>query len=84
MIGLKGIFVDDPERLGEAWEEALSADRPTVVEVKTDREIAPLPPHITLAQAKRFVSSMAKDESAGHVIRDTARQIVNAVFEKAD
>jgi pyruvate dehydrogenase (quinone) len=84
MIGLKGIFVDDPERLGEAWEEALSADRPTVVEVKTDREIAPLPPHITLAQAKRFVSSMAKDESAGHVIRDTARQIVNAVFEKAN
>ena len=84
LIGLKGIFVDDPERLGDAWEEALAADRPVVLEVKTDREIAPLPPHITLAQARRFVSSMAKDESAGHVIRDTARQVVNALFEKAD
>ncbi|HEU5482395.1 MAG TPA: thiamine pyrophosphate-requiring protein [Sphingomicrobium sp.] len=84
LIGLNGIFVDDPERLAEAWDEALSADRPTVLEVKTDREIAPLPPHITLEQAKRFMRSMTKDESAGHVIRDTARQIFNAVFEKAD
>jgi pyruvate dehydrogenase (quinone) len=84
LIGLRGIFIDDPERLGDAWDEALAADRPIVLEVKTDREIAPLPPHITLAQARRFVSSMAKDESAGHVIRDTARQVVNALFEKAD
>jgi pyruvate dehydrogenase (quinone) len=84
MIGLKGIFVDDPERLGDAWDQALSADCPTVLEVKTDREIAPLPPHITFAQAKKFVSSMARDDSAGHVIRDTARQVFNAVFEKTD
>jgi pyruvate dehydrogenase (quinone) len=55
-----------------------------VLEVKTDREIAPLPPHITFAQAKKFVSSMARDDSAAHVIRDTARQVLNAVFEKAD
>ena len=84
MIGLNGLFVDDPERLGDAWDEALSADRPVVLEVKTDREIAPLPPHITLAQAKGFISSMARDKSAGHVIRDTARQVYNAMFEKAD
>jgi pyruvate dehydrogenase (quinone) len=84
MIGLKGIFVDDPERLGDAWDQALSAGCPTVLEVKTDREIAPLPPHITFAQAKKFVSSMARDDSAAHVIRDTARQVLNAVFEKAD
>ena len=84
MVGLNGLFVDDPERLGDAWDEALSADRPVVLEVKTDREIAPLPPHITLAQAKGFISSMARDKSAGHVIRDTARQVFNAMFEKAD
>jgi pyruvate dehydrogenase (quinone) len=29
LIGLKGIFVDDPDRIGAAWEEALAADRPT-------------------------------------------------------
>ena len=39
MIGLKGIYVDKPEVLGEAWDEALAADRPVVLEVKTDPEV---------------------------------------------
>ena len=80
LIGLKGIFVDDPKDLGDAWDEALSADRPVVLEVKTDPEIAPLPPHISFKQAKDFMLSMAKDDDAGHVIRDTARQVMNAVL----
>ena len=84
MIGLKGIFVDDPEQLGVAWKEALSADRPTVLEVKTDREIAPLPPHISLAQARKFISSVSREKTAGHTIRDTVRQAFSKVFEKAD
>ena len=86
LIGLKGIYVDDPKDLGAAWDEALSADRPVVLEVKTDPEIAPLPPHISLKEAKQFMFSMTKDEDAGHVIRDTARQVVNAVLhrEKSD
>lgn len=29
LIGLRGIFVDDPERLGPAWDQALASDRPT-------------------------------------------------------
>ncbi len=84
MIGLKGIFIDDPEQLGDAWQQALSADRPTVLEVKTDREIAPLPPHISLSQARSFISSIAREKDAGHVIRDTARQLFSKIFEKAD
>ena len=40
LIGLEGIFVDNPDRLGAAWEEALAADRPVVLEVKTDPERA--------------------------------------------
>ena len=86
LIGLKGIYVDDPDELGGAWDMALSADRPVVLEVKTDPEIAPLPPHITFKQAKKFMFSMAKDDDAGHVIKDTARQVANAVLgkQKAD
>ena len=82
IIGLKGVFVDDPDDLGQAWDEALAADRPVVLEVKTDPEIAPLPPHISLKEAKAFMFSMARDEDAGHVIKDTARQVVNAVLGK--
>jgi pyruvate dehydrogenase (quinone) len=81
-IGLKGLFVDDPDDVGAAWDEALAADRPVVLEVKTDREIAPLPPHISIKEAKAFMFSMSKDEDAGHVIKDTARQVVNAVLGK--
>ena len=84
MIGLKGIFVDDPDRLAGAWQEALLADRPVVLEVKTDPEIAPLPPHISLKEAKKFMFAMTGDEDAGHVIRDTARQVINAVLHKHD
>jgi len=86
LIGLKGIYVDDPKSLGGAWDAALSEGRPVVLEVKTDPEIAPLPPHITFKEAKGFMMSMAKDDDAGHVIRDAARQVVNAVRgkQKAD
>ena len=84
LIGLKGIFVDDPDDLAAAWDEALAADRPVVIEVKTDAEIAPLPPHISLKQAKKFMFSVAREEHAGHVIGDTARQVANALLHKTD
>lgn len=45
LIGMKGIYCDDPERLGAAWDEALAADRPVLLDVKTDPEVPPLPPH---------------------------------------
>ena len=81
LIGLKGIYVDNPERLGAAWEEALAADRPVVLEVKTDPEVPPLSPHITLEQAKKFTSTLLKgDPDEVGVIRGTARQLLSAVL----
>jgi pyruvate dehydrogenase (quinone) len=84
LIGLKGLYVDDPKDLGGAWDQALAADLPVVLEVKTDPEIAPLPPHISLKQAKGFMFAMARDQDAGHVIRDTARQLINKVLHRED
>ena len=81
MIGLKGIYVDDPERLGPAWDEALAAKRPVVLEVKTDPEVPPLPPHITLDQAKKFSQSLAKgDSSAREVVAGAARQLLSGIL----
>src|SRR5207253_10458597 len=51
LAGFKGIFCDHCDYLGAAWEEALAADRPVVLNCKVDPEIAPLPPHITTMQA---------------------------------
>ncbi len=58
LIGLKGIRVDDPDRVGEAWDEALASDRPVVYEAITDPEVPPLPPHITLEQAVHFMQAV--------------------------
>jgi pyruvate dehydrogenase (quinone) len=81
MIGLRGIYVDDPERMGTVWDEALSANRPVLIEVKADPEIPPLPPHITLAQAKAFASTlMTGDPEQGNMLSDTARQVLSAVL----
>jgi pyruvate dehydrogenase (quinone) len=55
------------------------------LEVKTDPEVAPLPPHVTLKEARAFMSAMAKgDGGAGHVIGETARQVVDGLFGKKD
>jgi pyruvate dehydrogenase (quinone) len=80
MLGFKGIFVDSPDRLTSAWQEALSSDRPVVLEVKTDPDVAPLPPHLTLKEARGFMSAMAKGDGAASIIGETAKQVVEGVF----
>src|SRR5262249_41640629 len=60
LCGLKGIFCDDGDRMHSAWEEALGSDRPVVLEVKTDPEVPPLPPHIRLEQAEKMAKAMIK------------------------
>ncbi|WP_188054452.1 thiamine pyrophosphate-requiring protein [Sphingosinithalassobacter sp. CS137] len=83
LIGLRGIYVDDPAELGDAWDQALASDRPVVVEVKTDPEVPPLPPHITLEQAKAFTSMFFKgDPNQGSVLKGSAKQVLANVFAK--
>ncbi len=62
LIGLKGIYVDDPEKMGAAWDEALASDIPVVIEVKTDPEVPPLPPHISFEQAKTFMHTLQQGD----------------------
>jgi pyruvate dehydrogenase (quinone) len=81
LIGLKGFYVDDAERMAAVWDEALAADRPVVIEVKADPNVPPLPPHITIAQAKAFATTLMKgDPNQSHVIVDTAKQVLGAVL----
>jgi pyruvate dehydrogenase (quinone) len=75
LIGLKGIRIDDPQAIGDAWDEALAARVPVVVEAITDPEVPPLPPHITFDQAVKFASAVAAGDSArGAMIRQSLRQ----------
>lgn len=80
MIGLEGIYCDSPEQVGPVWDRALAADRPVVINFKTDPAVAPLPPHITLTQAKNFMTALTVDPDARSVIRDTARQVMAKIL----
>ncbi len=73
-LGLLGIRVDTPEAIGAAWDRALAADRPVVVEAITDPDVPPLPPHISLEQAKNFASAVwAGDAGALGYIKQTVK-----------
>jgi pyruvate dehydrogenase (quinone) len=65
MIGLKGIRVDRSADIEGAVREAFAADRPVILDAMTDPEEAPLPPHITLKQAKGFTESVLQDPADG-------------------
>ncbi|MBV9214413.1 MAG: thiamine pyrophosphate-requiring protein [Actinobacteria bacterium] len=74
LIGLRGIRVDSPDEVGAAWDQALASDVPVVLEARTDPEVPPLPPHITIEQAKAFTSALAKgDPNTRGMIRQTLR-----------
>jgi len=78
-LGLDGVRVEQPEAVGAAWDQALSADRPFVLEAVTDPSVPPLPPHITVQQARQFMRSMLKgDPDAGDVIRRSFRDLVES------
>ena len=80
MLGLKGIYVDHPDDLEAAWLDALSSDRPVVLEVKTDANVPPLPPHITSEQVKAFISAFMKgDRRLGSVM---AKSLKRAIHER--
>jgi pyruvate dehydrogenase (quinone) len=72
LIGLKGIRVETPEQVAGAWEEALEADRPVVYEALTDPEVPPLPPHITLEQAKALSAALlGGDPHAARIVKQS-------------
>ncbi len=77
LLGLTGIFVERPDQIGPAWEAALSASKPTVVEVIADANVPPLPPHVSFKQAKAYTAALMRGdpESAGII-----RQTLKAVF----
>jgi pyruvate dehydrogenase (quinone) len=83
LIGLKGIYCDNPEEVRTAWREALHADRPVVLEFRTDPEVPPLPSHITLEQAKSFMETVVKgDPKEGSMLAGVARQVLSGILPK--
>jgi pyruvate dehydrogenase (quinone) len=80
-LGLGGMVVDDPEKLGAAWDAALSANRPTLIEAVTDPNVPPLPPHISFEQARAFASSVLHgDADALGFLKQTVKDAAESVL----
>jgi pyruvate dehydrogenase (quinone) len=76
LVGLEGIRVERAEDIGAAWDQALRAQRPVVLEMVTDPNVPPLPPHITMKQAKAYLEALIKgDPDAIQVVKESARQM---------
>src|SRR6185312_11905767 len=75
LLGFRGIRVETPEAVGPAWEEALHADRPCVIDALTDPKVPPLPPHIEYTQMKKYAEALLKgDRDALGIVWQSIKQ----------
>ena len=80
-IGLLGLLIEREEDVGPAWEQALAADRPVLLEFRTDPDVPPLPPHINLEQAKQFASTLLQvDPDQRGILAQTAKQLFGSLL----
>ncbi|MGY5117057.1 thiamine pyrophosphate-requiring protein [Streptomyces sp. 900105755] len=62
-LGLTGMRIDEPGGVQGAWEAALAADRPCVLDFETDPAVPPIPPHATLDQIEAAAAAVLKGDS---------------------
>ena len=80
-IGLRGIRVESPEQIADAWDLALGSDRPVVVEAITDPDTSALPPHITFKDAKNFTETILRgDPNEAGIVKQAVKGMVQSLI----
>jgi pyruvate dehydrogenase (quinone) len=70
-LGLQAIALDKPGDIAPVWERALAATRPTLLDVRCDPNVPPVPPHATFEQVTDAARAMlAGDEDRWGVIKE--------------
>ncbi len=81
LLGFEGIRIERLEDVVPALQKGLAAQKPVLLEFITDPNVATLPPHITVKEAKNFVSSMVKGEKAPwDIIKQTVKDVKDTYF----
>jgi pyruvate dehydrogenase (quinone) len=80
LLGMKGLRVDDPDRVRDAWEEALAHDGPVLYEAVTDPNMPPLPPQLRFETVRNMTRAFMKGDPAAreimrHAIRATRQDL---------
>jgi pyruvate dehydrogenase (quinone)/pyruvate oxidase len=79
--GGAGFTIDDPRECGRVLDQALTTPGPVVIEAVTDPFEPPMPPKVTMEQAKHFAESLLRGEPnrekiALTVMSDKVRELV--------
>ena len=73
-MGLHALAVDTEDGVGPAWDEALGAEGPVLLDIRCDPAVPPIPPHATFEQAKELTESILKgDPNAFHLMMQGAK-----------
>jgi pyruvate dehydrogenase (quinone) len=62
-LGLYGLEVSDPDDVASAWDEAVAARGPCLIEFHTDPAVPPIPPHATWDQMLKATESIVRGDS---------------------
>lgn len=74
LLGLKGIKVERPDQVGPAWDAALSADRPTVIEAWVSADVPTAPPTIKSEQAENLAKALDAGDPDAEGVRVQVEQ----------
>lgn len=64
-MGLEAIEVHADDEVAGAWDAALELQTPVLLDVHTDPEVPPIPPHATYEQIKDLTSAILKGDPNG-------------------
>lgn len=85
LLGLKGIRMEKVEDIERGWTEAFAANRPVVIEARTDPNTFILPPHISFEQAKQFTSSVLKGDANGlDMLKQETKSLLQGILPHKD
>jgi pyruvate dehydrogenase (quinone) len=85
LLGLRGIRVDHPDQVAAAWEEALASPVLTLLEMVTDPDVPPLPPHVSAKQAAHYLRALLRgDPDATAIVTATIKEVWDGIFAGRD
>jgi pyruvate dehydrogenase (quinone) len=74
LLGLAGTRIEAPREVAEAWDAALAADRPYVIDAIVDPNVPTLPPKLKPKQQKQLENALADDPDAPEVRAQLERE----------
>jgi pyruvate dehydrogenase (quinone) len=60
--------------VGAVWDQLLAAGRPALLEAVVDPNVPPMPPHISLEQAKNFTRAALRDAEAHGCLKQAFKE----------